>query len=532
MRCAQPGGGAGRDTGFRYSGGSHQGPGAGMKLSKTNFLIWRDCRHDAWMKVHRPAIYNAVPLSDFDQSIIDGGNEVDVLAREVFPGGVTVPRKAAAQTAELVAARTAVLYQPVFETDHFTTACDILVWNEAGAAYDLYEVKGSTSGGNTRAKDELYTWDIGFQAEVLRRQGVPLGRLNLVRLNSGYVRDGDLDLDALFTAEDFTDAVEAMRDEISAQMDAAHDDLSLVDQPGGPCGCFVKARGQHCRTFGEHNPNVPAYSVHDITRIGASKKKLTELLERGVLRIEDVPEDVRLSPVQANQVRAAQTGRPAVAYDEVADFLAALTYPISFLDYETFAAGVPRFDGYGPFHHIPFQFSLDVVSGPDAVIEHHEFLHPSDDKPDVAFLEALKAGLPGRGSIVVWNQSFERGVNDKLGERNPDYADWLADVDVRVVDLMEVFSQQSYVHPGFLGRTSIKYVLPVLVPELSYKGLGIQEGGTASIRWNAAVTGKVSAEEAAKIRADLLAYCGLDSRAMLEIWRALQCEIAPVLKTG
>ncbi len=503
-----------------------------MKLSKTNFLIWRDCRHDAWFKVHRPDVYNAVPLSDFDQAIIDGGNEVDLLAWEVFPGGVTVPRKAAAETAALVAARTAVLYQPVFETEQFTTACDVLVWNEQDVVYDLYEVKGSTSGGNTRAKDERYTWDIGFQAEVLRRQGVPLGRLHLVRLNGDYVREGALDIDRLFTREDFTDAVEAVRDEIAAEMDRAHDDLSMEVQPQGPCGCYYKARGQHCRTFKEHNGEVPEYSVHNITRIGASKKKLAELLDRGVLRIEDVPDDVKLSPPQANQVRAAKTGQPAIAYDEVAAFLGALKYPISFLDYETFAAGVPRFDGYGPFDHIPFQFSLDVVEEPDGPFVHHEFLHATAGKPDVAFLDALKAGLPRRGSIVVWNQQFERGINDKLSARNPDYANWLADVDVRIVDLMEVFSQQSYVHPGFLGRTSIKFVLPVLVPGFSYKNLAIQEGGTASVRWNQAVTGQVSAEEAAKIGADLLAYCGLDSRAMLEIWRALLRETSPVLKTA
>ena len=185
MCCAQAGSGAGPVTGFRYSGRNNHVPGGGMKLSKTNFLVWRDCRHDAWMKVHRPAIYNAVPLSDFDQSIMAGGNEVDMLAREVFPGGVTVPRKAAAETAALIEARTAVLYQPVFETEQFTTACDILVWNWESWTYDLYEVKGSTSGGNTRAKDERFTWDIGFQAEVLRRQGVPLGRLLLVR-SAGY----------------------------------------------------------------------------------------------------------------------------------------------------------------------------------------------------------------------------------------------------------------------------------------------------------------------------------------------------------
>lgn len=503
-----------------------------MKLSKTNFLVWRDCRHDAWFKIHRPDVYNATPLSDFERSIIAAGNEIDVRARDLFPGGFTLPRGAVAETARLVAARTPVLYQPVFETERFTTACDILVWNAQDEAYDLYEVKGSTSGDSKSAKDELYTWDIGFQAEVMRQNGVPLGRLHLVRLNRDFVRHGDVDLHLLLTREDFGAAVDAVRDQIAAGMDKAHDELSIATQPAGPCSCLYKARGQHCRTFKEHNPNVPAYSVHDITRIGSSKKKLADLIDRGVLEITDVPDTVALSEPQAKQVRAAKSGQPIVNFDEVSAFLESLTYPISFLDYETFAAAVPRFDGYGPFHQIPFQFSLDVVAEPEGPFVHHEFLHLSAERPDVPFLNALKAALPDRGSIVVWNQAFERSINDKLAERNPGYTDWLADVDVRIVDLMEVFAQQSYVHPGFLGRTSIKYVLPVLVPQFSYKDLAIQEGGTASLRWNEVVTGQISGVDAEAVRANLLAYCGLDSRAMLEIWRALWREVEPVRKTG
>ena len=503
-----------------------------MRLSKTNFMIWRDCSHDAWFKIHRPAIYNRVPLSDFDQSIIAAGNDVDMLARSVFPGGVTVARGAVDETALLVEARAPILYQPVFETERFTTACDVLVWNEDCRCYDLYEVKGSTSGGGKGAKDERYTWDIGFQAEVLRQLKLPLGRLFLVRLNSQYVRSGELEIDVLFTREDFTDAVAAIRDVVAAEMDRAHDVLSLDVQPGGPCGCFYKARGQHCRTFAQSNPDVPAYSVHDITRIGSSKKKLADLIDRGILDITDVPDDFKVSEVQSNQIRAARSGQPKIIFDQVAAFLDALRFPIAFLDYETFAAAVPRFDGYGPFAHIPFQFSLDVIGSRGGDIVHHEFLHMRPEKPDKAFLDALKAALPERGSIVVWNQSFERGINDKLAERNTEYADWLADIDVRIVDLMDVFAQQSYVHPGFLGRTSIKYILPVLVPGFSYKDLAIQDGGTASIRWNEAVTGLAGSVEAAAVGRDLLTYCGLDSRAMLEIWKTLTRETAPALRTG
>ena len=64
----------------------------------------------------------------------------------------------------------------------------------------------------------------------------------------------------------------------------------------------------------------------------------------------------------------------------------------------------------------------------------------------------------------------------------------------RVVDLEDVFRQQMLVHPGFRGRTSLKSVLPTLVPDLTYENQVIQDGGTASATWNRIVTGDVSAD--------------------------------------
>ena len=174
------------------------------------------------------------PLSVFEQAIIETGNDVDVRARALFPGGVLIRRGDAAGTAGLVEARTAVLYQPVFETDRYTTACDILVWNDASGAYDLYEVKASTSGEDRKAKDDLYAHDIAFQALVLRVNGVPLGRLHLVRLNGDYVSDGTLDIDRLFTREDFTDRATPLFDAVAAEMDAAHDLIQLPALPAPP----------------------------------------------------------------------------------------------------------------------------------------------------------------------------------------------------------------------------------------------------------------------------------------------------------
>jgi hypothetical protein len=87
------------------------------------------------------------------------------------------------------------------------------------------------------------------------------------------------------------------------------------------------------------------------------------------------------------------------------------------------------------------------------------------------------------GHVIVWNQSFEMSRNKEMGQMYPEYKKFLDDVNSRVYDLMEIFSKQLHVHPSYLGKTSIKYVLPVLVPQLSYKVLAIQNGAMACLRW-------------------------------------------------
>ncbi|WP_439541512.1 DUF2779 domain-containing protein [Hyphomicrobium sp.] len=492
-----------------------------MKLSKTNYLVYRDCAHNAWMKVHRPDAYAAEPLSVFDQAIIETGNDVDVRARALFPGGVLIRRGDAAGTAEQVAVHAPVLYQPVFETDRYTTACDILVWNGAQQAYDLYEVKASTSGEDRRAKDDLYAHDIAFQALVLQECGVPLGRLHLVRLNGAYVSDGTLDIGQLFTREDFTERASALFEAVRAEMDAAHDLITLAEMPPAPCACIFKGRSSQCTTFAAINPDVPDYSVHDLTRIGASPKKLKALVDSGILDIREVPANFELTLPQRHQAEAVRSRQPYVDPAPLGAFLDEIRYPVAFLDYETYPCALPRFPRYSPYNHVPFQFSLHTVERPGAEAVHREFLFTERSCPDRPFVDALTGALPAEGSIIAWNKPFERGINAKLAERLPAEADRLAAINARFIDLMDVFSEQMVVHPRFRGKTSIKWVLPALVPKLSYKGMAIQEGATASETWNAIVTGELEPDEAEDARRNLLAYCGLDSLAMVEIWRAL-----------
>ncbi len=477
--------------------------------------------------MHKPDVYFEHPLSAFEEGIIETGNEVDDMARKLYSGGIAVEdRYDFGYTKELIDKRTPIIYQPVFESDKYQIACDILVWNEETEKYDIHEVKASTAEKKDskpkKAKNELYMRDLAFQYITMKDAGVPVGDLYLRRLNPEYIRRGELDVHEFFTKEDFTERVLESKELIRVEMKIAYDYLMQDEEPGGYCSCITKGRNAHCTTFAYSNPQVPKYSVHDISRIGMSKRKLEELVDNGIFDIHDVPDDFELSEKQRNQVDMTKEMDEILDREGIEDFLDSLEYPIAFFDYETYPCAIPRFDGYSPYNQIPFQFSVHILDEPGGGLRHEEFIYTDTDNPDEPMIKALQEKLPEKGSIVAWYASFEKGRNKDLAKRNSQYAKFLENLNDRIVDLEDPFKAQFYVHPEFKGKTSIKYVLPVLVPELSYKELDIREGATASNTWNQIVTGEITGEEAKTQTKNLLEYCKLDTLAMVEIFKCLK----------
>ncbi|MBU1558069.1 DUF2779 domain-containing protein [Patescibacteria group bacterium] len=496
-----------------------------MNLSKTNYLIYQDCGKNAWLKIHKPDVYFENELSAFDEGLIETGNEVDDLARDLYPGGVSVDnRKDFDYTAKLIKEKTPVIYQPVFQTDKYQIACDIIVLNEKTGKYDIHEVKASNSGDDKKkkTKNELYEKDLAFQYITMKEAGVDVGNLYLRRLNPDYVRNGELDINEFFTKEYFTERVLEKEEAIHEEMEIAYDYLMQEEEPGGNCSCLLKGRNAHCTTFAYSNPDVPKYSVHDISRIGLSKRKLEDLIDSGIRDILDVPLDFKLSEKQENQLLVARKKTEILDREGIQEFLDTIEYPIAFFDYETFPSAIPRFNGYSPYNQIPFQFSVHVLDEPGGELKHEEFIYTDTGNPDEPMIKALQKFIPEKGSVIVWYKSFEMTRNKELGIRNPEHQPFLQNLNDRIVDLEDPFKAQFYVHPEFKGKTSIKYILPALVPELSYKDMNIKEGATASNTWNQIVRGELSEEEAEAQTENLLRYCELDTYAMVEIFNVLK----------
>jgi len=169
-----------------------------------------------------------------------------------------------------------------------------------------------------------------------------------------------------------------------------------------------------------------------------------------------------------------------------------------------------------------FQYSLHILRAPGAEIEHRECLVSELRDPARVVAEQFAADIGAEGSIVGWNAQFEANRNEEMADQVPELAGFLRGLNDRIFDLMKIFRQQLYVEPAFRGSCSIKDVLPVLVPSLSYKDLAIQEGGTASLTWYRMLTDGREAAERATACNNLTAYCKLDTLAMVEVYQDLE----------
>ncbi len=489
-------------------------------LSKTDYLLFRECPNNVWYKIHKPELYYESELSEFEKAIIETGNDVEIEARKLYPTGILIEgRDQAAQelTKKYIEEKQPTIFQAVFQVDGFLAALDILKFNSEDNTYSIYEVKSTTS-----IDDKTHFHDVTFQYNILKKLGYNVKSAHLIHLNKDYIRSGELDLIKLFKENDITTAVEDLSEYVLNEMDQALSEVSKEETPKGFCKCIYKGRSRHCSTFKHSNKQVPEYSVHDITRIGNSKAKLQEMIDGYIFDLKDVPDHVKLSDIQRNQIDAHVLDKVIRHRDKIAEEFESLKFPLYFLDYETYPCAIPRYDGFSPYQQIPFQYSLYVLDSEDGEPKHFEYLCAEPCDPSNMFAESLKSNMGTTGSVIVWNKTFECGINQKLAVRLPGYKDVMEMINSRVYDLEDIFTKQYFVHKDFKGKTSIKSILSVLVPELSYKNLGIKEGGTASQSWNELISENTTKERREQITSDLKEYCKLDTYAMYAIWNALK----------
>ncbi len=492
-----------------------------MHITKTDYLEYTFCKKNLWLKKHKPELFENVELSDFEKKIIEEGNLADEEARHLFSGGILVDsygQDAVSDTKQYIEKRQEIIFQATFSEDVFYIRADILIYNKEKDAYELYEVKASNDV--KRKEPHHYINDLAFQKSVIEKSGLVIVKTGVIHLNREYKRAGNIDYEKLFVMVDLTDEVLESEEKVRGQMADMKQYLNMPEEKG--CECLYRGRNAQCTTFAYSNPEVPDYSVHDINRIGASKKIFFDWIDRGIYSIEDIDNPDVLTGAKKAQYDACYLGKPIIDQVAITEALGKLVFPLQFFDYEGFISAIPMFDGFAAYEQIPFQYSLHTMQK-DGSIEHKEFLI-TNPKGDLTrpLVERMKQDIDSNGTVIAWYSSYEKQRNSKLAQLHPDYAEFLEDINKSMFDLMTIFSENYYVDPAFKGSASIKRVLPVIVPELTYKSLNISKGDQASERWEKMISNDTSEEEKKKIEKDLLEYCKLDTWAMVKIYEFLK----------
>ena len=466
-----------------------------MEFTKTDFIHYLNCRKSLWLLKNSPTDYPHGEFSNFMKKLIREGHEVELYVRQFFN-----------DSSDRV-----VEFQKHFETDGKLVARVDAIEHTRDDEIILYEIKSSTSVKTDTQHNHVK--DACFQKICAERTGQRIDRVFLVHLNRSYVREGDVEPNALLTFSDITKQVEAIAIETDREINEALEFLqSSIDMNG--CDCIEKSRSYHCDTFSRFNPDIPTPSIYSLPRLSTSKRR--KLLSKNILRLEDIEDTFPLSQNQRLIVQAAKNGGPQINPREIARFLSELRFPLYFLDYETFSSAVPLIDGGSPHKNFPVQYSLHILNEDGSLI-HKEYLERVPRMP-CRLIEQMQDEIGPTGSIVSWHASFEKTQNQEMAKGFPEHATFLRNSNERMVDLEVVF-KTGYVDSRFDGSTSIKKVLPVICPNLDYNELDVQDGVSAMEAWKQMVS--TEPEEAESIARALLNYCERDTLAMVEIYRFL-----------
>jgi hypothetical protein len=443
---------------------------------------------------------------------------VGLLAQQLFPGGVPLAFKSGIsenikRTQELIASSTEVIYEATFRHDNILVMVDILRRSESG--WEMYEVKSSTA-----AKD-IYINDTAIQFYVVKGSGLEVNRAFLVHLNNRYTRLGDLDLQSLFTVDDVTDPTLKRQTNIPRQLDDMRQELLQESEPDIDIGTYC-TDPYECDFMSYCWQHVPDNSIFDIANLRNNRK--FALYYGGVLKMEDIPADFSLSAPMQIQVEAEVTNKKFINKKNIEQFLSTISEPIGFLDFETFMEPIPSFDYQRPYQQIPFQFSLHISK--DDKLSHHEFLGEPGTDPRRPFIEKLIEATGPCSSILVYNKPFEVTRLQELAQDFPEFTEDIESIVKRIVDLMVLFRNRDYYVKQMHGSHSMKYVLPALVPDMTYDNMAITDGEMAMLTY-ARLSGVDDTAEKERIFQDLLAYCRLDTLGMVRIWQKLVGLIQP-----
>jgi predicted RecB family nuclease len=478
-------------------------------LTKTDYMAGMQGHRLLWWRRHEPDAPELQPDRVL-QDLFDQGHQVGEIARGTFPGGVLIPSRMsreerARQTAAVIAAGATVVFEASFMADDLFVACDVIVREPDG--WRLIEVKSSTS------QKEEHVTDLAAQAYVLARNGLDVRAVEVMHLNKEFRHP---DVGDLFARTDVSPDVASRVGDVH---EASRRQLQVLQGPLPDVPIGVRCAEPWECAFRDRCWPQDDWHISRLYNVGV--KRAAGFMSAGVHSIRDLPDKDKKNFTVRRQVQAMESGRRKVEPTLRGALELLDVHPLGFLDFETISRAVPVWPAMGPWGMAAAQFSYHETL-PDGGYWHVEHLAegPQDARPLIA--ERLVAATHDAVKVVTYS-SFEKTRIRDLAKAVPSLAMELQALEEKLVDLHPIVKDHVY-DPAFRGSFSLKYVLPALVPELSYSDLVIVDGRLASVEIARLlfVADRIPAEERERVRRDLLAYCERDTWGMVRLVEVLR----------
>jgi hypothetical protein len=488
-------------------------------LTKSLFTTGIRCPKAMWLDAWQNE--GKAPLSRGDQERIRTGGVIGEMALNRYPGGIKLERGHEPNSGLTPLQQGApAVFEACFLHDNCLIRVDAL-WQDATGLH-LDEVKSSTAKDPTILRRNGKVHDLAFQWHVLNRAGIQLQSSALVLIDRSYIWEaGDHDPHTLLARVDLTEECKDLEEEIAAKAEELKEHLFKGEPP-------QIATNKHCGDCAYYDHCHKGQIAHDVVFLPRIKApQVTKLRVEGYASIDRIPDTYELPPEWAKARESVLTGKPVVD-PGLHNALSEIALPAAFIDFESCMPALPIYPGTKPYDQICFQWSAHTLDK-KRQLSHSEYLHEGPDDPRPAFCRSLWEAVKGCETLVSYTD-FEISRLREMAQAGIPYAEELHELMASGQDLHRIVRDYLYCWE-FKGSTSIKKVLPVLVPSMSYEGMGIADGGTAAVAYLEML--QAPPEQAEVIKSDLLAYCKLDTRAMVEIYfKLLELAKPAVEKSG
>ncbi len=473
-------------------------------INKNVFLKSLDCPVYAW-HLYRGLVPKTTNLSN--EFLIMESQNIRSMARIMFKDGVWVScgfRDAIKKTKELIEDKNVkAIFDPVFEYDGFIAKTDILSRNQDNT-WSMIDIK---SGGKGKKK---YISDMAYE-KLIASKTLPAITKTIMFLLSKDFRLG-MSTDTLFSHVDCTEETTAKAEEFSKLLSCSKEILFACE----PQEKKLKITCKNCALFENCTGKDIEYHIFDLPRL--SQTIFDSLAERKIWQIKDIPSETELKPLQ-KIVKDCVLNNKIFVNPDLKKELNNIVFPVYYLDFEAVMTIYPLYKNVAPHSQVITQYSIHKCDSIDHIVEHFEYI--ADHKRDCrrTITENLINIFGNTGSIITYS-SFEKNIILKLGELYPELMDKLKLIADRIVDFEEIL-RNNYYDRRFHGRTSIKKVLPIMIPEMNYDSFKIGEGDIALSAFAYMAMGLYNEDKIKETKKNLLEYCKQDTLALVEMHKFL-----------